>query len=73
MTGKKVEFGPRPAAKPNPDAWVGDRKESDKEDTARLTLDIPRSLHARIKSSCALEHKKMVVEITKLLEEKWPG
>lgn len=69
MTGKKVEFGPRPAAKPSPDAWVGERK--DKEATKRLTLDIPVSLHGKIKSSCALRDKKMVEEITALLIEKY--
>jgi hypothetical protein len=69
MTGKKVEFGPRPAAKPNPDAWVGERK--DKEATKRLTLDIPASLHGKIKSSCALRGSKMIDEITELLTDKY--
>lgn len=69
MTGKKVEFGPRPAAKPSPDAWVGERK--DKEATKRLTLDIPASLHGRIKSACALRGTKMIDEITRLLIEEY--
>ena len=69
MSGKKVEFGARPAAKSSADAWVGDKP--DKVATKRLTLDIPASLHAKIKSSCALRDKSMVVEITQLLEEKY--
>ncbi|MBN7550241.1 hypothetical protein P5V93_24355 [Mycobacteroides abscessus subsp. abscessus] len=38
------------------------------EATARLTLDIPRGLHAEIKAQCARRGTKMVVEITELLE-----
>lgn len=40
--------------------------------TKRLTLDIPESLHARIKSQCALRHTKMVDEIREMLEAKFP-
>lgn len=38
------------------------------EASARLTLDIPRGLHAEIKAQCARRGTKMVVEITELLE-----
>lgn len=71
MAGKKVEFGGRPTpAATNTNDWVEGKTG---EPTARLTLDIPRSLHAKIKSSCALRHTKMVVEITELLEAKYGG
>lgn len=65
-TGKKVVFGAKPA--PTANNWV-DQK--DAVETRRLTLDIPVELHGRIKSACALRGKKMVEEITKLLEEKY--
>jgi hypothetical protein len=77
---KKVAFNPAPLAKPgakqgaSADAWVGKRSlEAAPEPLKRLTLDIPASLHARIKSTCAMEGKKMVEEITVLLKEKWPA
>ncbi|SKL10280.1 Uncharacterised protein [Mycobacteroides abscessus subsp. massiliense] len=38
------------------------------EAPARLTLDIPRGLHAEIKAQCARRGTKMVAEITELLE-----
>jgi hypothetical protein len=73
MTTKKIAIGAKPTAKPQPatsDAWVNERK-PDAEPTKRLTIDIPASLHARIKSSCALRGTKMVDEITVILEEKF--
>jgi len=39
------------------------------EPLKRLTLDIPATLHARIKSQCALRNVKMVEEIRLVLEE----
>jgi hypothetical protein len=73
MTNKKISIGTKPTAKPQPassDAWVNDRK-PDEERTKRLTIDVPASLHARIKASCAMRGTKMVDEITVLLEEKF--
>ena len=56
------------------DAWVEERAALpvEAEKTKRLTLDIPASLHARIKSACALRDKKMVEEITELLINNYP-
>jgi hypothetical protein len=45
--------------------------EIEKESTARFTIDIPVSLHARIKSQCALKRVKMREEILSILEEKF--
>lgn len=42
------------------------------EPTARFTIDIPVSLHARIKSQCALKRVKMREEVLSMLEEKFP-
>jgi hypothetical protein len=73
MTNKKIAIGAKPTAKLQPatsDAWVNDRK-PDEERTKRLTIDIPASLHAKIKASCAMRGTKMVDEITALLEERF--
>ncbi len=67
---KKVSFGIKPdpgradgAAKA--DDWVNNRLEA----TKRLTIDVPASLHARIKSQCALRGAKMADEVRALLEQ----
>lgn len=74
MNAKKITIGTKPSARPQQpatsDAWVDDRK-AETEATKRLTIDIPVSLHAKIKSSCAMRGTKMVDEITALLEEKF--
>jgi hypothetical protein len=73
MTTKKIAIGNKPSTKSQPatsDAWVSDRKPDD-EPTKRLTIDVPASLHAKIKASCAMRGTKMVDEITVLLEEKF--
>lgn len=60
-----------------PDSWVRDRlgaekePEAPKEPTKRLTFDVPKSLHARVKAKCAAEEKFMNEEIIKLLEARW--
>ena len=66
---KKVSFGVKPgAARPDTaraDDWVNNR---DAETMKRLTIDVPASLHARIKSQCALRGVKMADEVRELLE-----
>lgn len=79
MNTKKITFGAKPSAsmpaEQAADAWVDERKQppGEAEKLKRLTLDIPASLHSRIKSSCAMRDKKMVEEITELLLEKYPN
>ena len=67
---KKVSFGTQPTAKVAPpasaDQWVADRTT---EGNKRLTLDLPVSLHTRIKVTCAVRGVKMVDEIRQLLEQ----
>ncbi len=81
---KKVTMSTKPNSKANgqefnADAWVSQggaitvtEKEAEKESTARFTIDIPVSLHARIKSQCALKRVKMREEVLSMLEEKFP-
>lgn len=80
MATKKIALTTSPLHKPpaktgeaSAEQWVKTRSlDADKEPQKRLTLDIPASLHARIKSQCALDGTKMVEEITLLLEDRWP-
>jgi uncharacterized protein YdaT len=67
---KKVSFGPKPsvvpAETPKADEWVKNRET---ESMKRLTIDVPASLHARIKSQCAIRGVKMADEVRELLEK----
>lgn len=71
---KKVTLTTTPTPKVVPaavaDQWVENRVAD--EGTKRLTLDIPESLHRRIKAQCAMNGVKMVDVIRSLLEEKFP-
>jgi len=65
---KKVIIGGKPTAKPapsSPDNWVSDRSGK----TKRLTIDIPFSLHQRVKSQCALKGENMADVVRELLEK----
>ena len=82
MTTKKVPFGTTPTAnRPQPatatmadqakiEQWIENRGAA--EPTKRLSIDLPKSLHARIKARCALRGVHMNDEITKLLDEHFP-
>ena len=68
---KKVAFSTKPTKeKPTVTAeqWVQDRTN---EGTKRLTLDIPASLHKRIKLQCVEDGTTIVDELRKLLEEHY--
>jgi ParG len=83
---KTVKFTKRPSASPvaasEADAWVSSRGSdvavnAEKRDVPdvpmkRLTIDIPESLHARVKSQCAKRGTKMADEIRALLETHFP-
>ncbi len=74
MSGKKVGLSarpkPMPTAPPTAEAWVEKRTE---EETKRLTVEIPASLHARIKGRCGLEGYKMTDRILEILEREFPA
>lgn len=66
---KKVTFGGKPTNSRianSPDEWVSG------EPTKRLTIDIPLSLHQRVKSQCALEGANMAEVVRGLLEKRFP-
>ena len=72
---KKVSFGAKPPANPNPSAiddWVHHRDAKDREPMKRLTIDVPLSLHKRIKAHCAMNNLVMADEIRSLLEQRFP-
>jgi hypothetical protein len=84
MSKKTVAFKmPTPAPKPTtPDEWVGsarplDRErpapeaEAPKEATSRFTIDVPVSLHRRVKAQCAERGVKMADVIRELLEREF--
>ena len=73
MSMKKISFAAKPSAHLSPDDWIGDRHTSaGGEPTKRLTIDVPRRLHKRIKSQCAMRGENMAEEIRKLLEKHFP-
>jgi len=70
---KKIAIGTRPSAKPATlaaDAWVENRTGA-AEKMKRLTIDIPESMHRKIKAQCALNGNKIVDEIRELLSQKY--
>jgi hypothetical protein len=73
---KKVTFGgKRPSTVPtgNADAWVHNREAGEPEPMKRLTIDVPLSLHRRIKSQCAIENLIMADVVRELLEKRFPS
>lgn len=71
MSAKKISIGAKPSTTrvPAVDAWVESRDA--REPMKRLTIDIPASLHAQIKSQCALRGSKIADEVRELLIQKY--
>lgn len=72
---KKVTFGgKRPSTSPtaNIDDWVLDRDaQQPREAMKRFTIDVPVSLHKRVKSQCAMQNLVMADVIRELLEQRF--
>ena len=77
---KKVTIGAKPNLRTrpaSPDDWVKARdqviepKDQVIEPMKRLTIDVPLSLHTRIKSQCALQNVQMADVIRELLEQRF--
>ncbi len=74
---KKTTFAPKPSSK-NPttslDAFVGLSSEpSASEKMKRLTIDIPESLHRRVKAGCAVRGIEMASLMREFLEKEFPS
>ena len=66
---KKVNISPKPK-RPEPekaDAWIEGRQEM-----KRLTIDVPESLHRRIKTTCSENGVKMADKVREILEKEFP-
>jgi hypothetical protein len=78
---KKVSFTGKPnigagGNRPDPDSWVQNREvesSETKEAMKRLTIDVPVSLHKRIKSQCAMQDLVMADVIRDLLDQRFPA
>ena len=71
---KKVEIRTKSTNKSTvADAWVESRSASNTpEPIKRLTVDMPESLHRRLKTQCAIRGTKMADVVRALLMEKFP-
>lgn len=70
---KKINMTSKPSATSghvNPDAWVSDRL-ANQEPMKRLTIDVPLSLHQRVKSQCALQGEHIADVVRELLEQRF--
>ncbi len=73
MKGKPIEFR-KPGSKPNPtqaDQFVG-KGQGTGEPMKRFTIDVPESLHRRIKAQCAMRGEKMADVIRAMLDKEFP-
>lgn len=52
--------------------WVSSGKAESAEGMKRFTIDVPESLHRRIKMQCAASGLKMADEIRALLDKHFP-
>lgn len=74
MAKKEVKFGAKPPRKPaTADEWVAGNGSRNGEEMKRFTLDVPVSLHRRIKVQCAERGSNMADEIRGLLEKHFPA
>ena len=73
MSEKRIALGPKPnkVLSSKADAWVQNRNTGAKEPIKRLTIDLPISLHSKIKATCAMRGAKMVEEIRELLMQRY--
>lgn len=77
---KKVSFGAKPQGTGktlDADTWVsgttqGELPKAEAEPMKRLTIDVPASLHRRIKVQCAAREVKIADEVRKLLDKHFP-
>jgi predicted DNA binding CopG/RHH family protein len=71
---KKVSIAPRPSGR-QADEWVNAPAKAAApaagQEMKRLTIDIPASLHRRVKAVCAAEGVKMADVVRELLAKKY--
>ena len=70
---KTIKIGAKPTSIPgykSVDDWVDGRK-STEEKMKRLTIDVPLSLHQRMKSQCALRGEFIADVVRDFLEQRF--
>lgn len=73
---KKTTFTPKPAsqAAPSLDAFVGvASEETSPPKMKRLTIDVPPSLHRRVKVGCALRGIEIATVMRQFFEKEFPA
>ncbi len=71
---KKIAFGTKPTSRSGHatlDDWVDDRPARTTEPTKRLTIDVPVSLHQRIKVQCTLQGQNMADVLRAILQSQF--
>jgi hypothetical protein len=69
---KKISITAKPVREPaSAEQWVESGK-TEGGGMKRFTIDVPESLHRRIKIQCAAQGLKMAEEIRALLEKHFP-
>ena len=71
---KKIAFGSKPTTPTGHatlDDWVADRPTRTTEPTKRLTIDVPVSLHQRIKVQCTLQGENMADVLRLILQTQF--
>ena len=65
----------RPRPVPTDDEFVRQKPaQSDPgEPLKRITVDVPLSLHTRVKIDCAARHTNMATAIKEMIEQRWPA
>jgi len=69
MSKKDLAFKPATKTAATPDAWIEsrDKPTAPAEPTKRLTVDIPQSLHKRIRLACIEQDEVMADAIRRIL------
>ena len=74
MSKKDLAFKPANKTSASPDAWIEsrDKPTAPAEPTKRLTVDIPQSLHKRIRLACIERDEVMADVIRDILQKAFP-
>ena len=74
MSKKDLAFKPATKTSASPEAWIEsrDKPAAPAEPTKRLTVDIPQSLHKRIRLACIERDEVMADVIRDILRKAFP-
>jgi hypothetical protein len=75
--GRKAVQIAHPRAVTTQDEFVNRKPEAEPERPAepmiRLSVDVPESLHTRIKLDCVAKRRKMAEVLREMMEQRWPA